>query len=128
MWVLATAATLVGAVSWHSWKTSKTTEAAKHNAAPAGSLVSPGPAAGSAAGDLNADEILVADSDTSGFTLLPGTFPSDTEDAAIMQVRLRRSALGAMGLPVNPETAADWVQVDLLVGRDGQPQAVRLPQ
>jgi len=128
MWVLATAAALVGAVSWHNWKTSRTTEAAKHSPAPVGSPVSPGPAAGSTAGDLNADEILVADSDASGFTLLPGTFPSDTDDAAIMQVRLRRSALGAMGLPVNPETAADWVQVDLLVGRDGQPQAVRLPQ
>ncbi|HMI50517.1 MAG TPA: hypothetical protein VK525_03330 [Candidatus Saccharimonadales bacterium] len=127
MWVLATAATLVGAVSWHNWKTSKATEAAKHNAATAGPFASP-PAAGSSAGDLNADEILVADGDAGGFTLLPGMFPSDTEDAAIMQVRLRRSALGAMGLPVNPETAADWVQVDLLVGRDGQPQAVRLPQ
>jgi hypothetical protein len=31
-------------------------------------------------------------------------------------------------LPVNQELAGEWIQVDLLVGEDGQPQAVRLPQ
>jgi hypothetical protein len=128
MWVLATAAALVGAVSWHNWKMNKTEEAVKPVVAPVNSRVSPNLNTGAAAGDWNADRTLVADSEESGFTLLPGTFSADTEDAAIMQVRLRRGALGAMGLPVNPETAADWVQVDLLVGRDGQPQAVRLPQ
>jgi hypothetical protein len=29
---------------------------------------------------------------------------------------------------VNEDRAADWIHVDLLVGDDGQPQAVRLPQ
>jgi hypothetical protein len=29
---------------------------------------------------------------------------------------------------VNEEHAGDWIQVDLLVGDDGLPQAVRLPQ
>jgi hypothetical protein len=128
MWVLATAAVLVGAVSWHNWKMNKTEEAGKPVVAPVNSRVSPNLNTGNVAGDWNTDGTLVAISDESGFTLLPGTFSADTEDAAIMQVRLRRSALGAMGLPVNPETAADWVLVDLLVGRDGQPQAVRLPQ
>jgi len=29
---------------------------------------------------------------------------------------------------VNEERASEWIQVDLLVGTDGLPQAVRLPQ
>ena len=37
-----------------------------------------------------------------------------------------RGALGAFGLPVNEDLASDWIQVDLLVGDDGAPQAVRL--
>lgn len=133
MWVLATAAVLVGAVSWHNWKSNKQIEAQSSVVVPVNSNT--GVTSGSQsisgnanAGDLNSDETLVADSDESGFTLLPGTFPSDAEDSAIMRVRLQRSALGAMGLPVNPETASDWVQVDLLVGIDGQPQGVRLPE
>ena len=64
----------------------------------------------------------------SGFTFLPGAFAVDTEEAAILRVRLQRGALGALGLPVNEEGAAEWIQVDLLVGEDGLPQAVRLPR
>jgi hypothetical protein len=73
-------------------------------------------------------ETLVADNELSGFTLLPGAVPGDTDDAAILRVRLQRGALGALGLPVNEERAGEWIQVDLLVGDDGSPQAVRLPQ
>lgn len=126
MWVLATTGVLVGAVSWHNWKSNKEIAAQNHVAAPVNSNTAASVTAN--AGDLNSDETLVADSDGNGFTLLPGTFPSDAEDSAIMRVRLQRSTLGAMGLPVNPETASDWVQVDLLVGIDGQPQGVRLPE
>jgi hypothetical protein len=43
-------------------------------------------------------------------------------------VRMQRSSLGALGLPVNEERAGEWIQVDLLVGNDGLPQAVRLAQ
>lgn len=131
IWVLATAAVLVGAVSWHNWNAMKREETAKRLVTPVDSNASRNVRAGngtSNSSDLNADDRLVADSDGSGFTFLPGTFSADTEDAAIMQVRLQRSALGAMGLPVDQDTASDWVQVDLLVGNDGQPQAVRLPQ
>jgi hypothetical protein len=60
------------------------------------------------------------------FTLLPGSLPSETEEAAIVRVRMQRGALGALGLPVNEERAGEWIQVDLLVGNDGLPQAVRL--
>ena len=52
----------------------------------------------------------------------------DTDDAAILRVRVQRGALGTLGLPVNEERASEWIQVDLLVGDDGLPQAVRLPQ
>jgi len=45
-----------------------------------------------------------------------------------VRVRMQRGALGALGLPVNEERAGEWIQVDLLVGNDGLPQAVRLPQ
>ena len=54
--------------------------------------------------------------------------PQETGDAAVVRVRLQRGALGALGLPVNEERASEWIQVDLFVGQDGQPQAVRLPQ
>jgi hypothetical protein len=41
---------------------------------------------------------------------------------------MQRGALGALGLPVNEDLANDWIQVDLLVGDDGSPRAVRLLQ
>ena len=43
-----------------------------------------------------------------------------------MLFRSRRGALGALGLPVNEDRANEWIQVDLLVGNDGLPEAVRL--
>ena len=70
----------------------------------------------------------MADNELSGFTLLPGTIAMDTDDAAILRVRMQRGALGALGLTVNEERASEWIRVDLLVGDDGLPQAVRLPQ
>jgi hypothetical protein len=50
------------------------------------------------------------------------------EDATVVHVQMQRSALTALGLTVNEEHGTDWIQVDLLVGDDGVPQAVRLPQ
>jgi len=41
---------------------------------------------------------------------------------------MQRGSLGALGLPVNEESAGEWIQVDLLVGNDGLPQAVRLAE
>ena len=58
--------------------------------------------------------------------MLPGVLPSDTEESEILRVRMQRGELGALGLPVNEERAGEWIQVDLLVGTDGLPQAVRL--
>jgi hypothetical protein len=71
---------------------------------------------------------LVAANDAEEFTLLPGSMAQETGDAAVVRVRLQRGALGALGLPVNEERAGEWIQVDLFVGQDGQPQAIRLPR
>jgi anti-sigma factor RsiW len=60
------------------------------------------------------------------FVLLPGGIPDAGDDSAILRVRLQRGELASMGLTVNEEASAEWVMVDLLVGPDGQPQAVRL--
>jgi hypothetical protein len=62
------------------------------------------------------------------FTPLPGSVPGFLDDSTIVRVQLQRGALGAFGLPVSEERASDWIQVDLLVAADGQPQALRLPQ
>jgi hypothetical protein len=144
-WALAAAAVLVGAVSWRNWRHGQHGEAANHAiSAPATNNLSESDFAARAnsrdpaavpigtrqrvLAELGHPEALVADNEMSGFTFLPGAFATDTEEAAILRVRLQRGALGALGLPVNEERAGEWIQVDLLVGEDGLPQAVRLPR
>ena len=81
--------------------------------------------------DSNADgseTLLAADDDGGEFTQLPGSLPSEFGQDSILQVRIERGALERFGLPVDPDQAAEWVDVDFLVGEDGQPQAVRLHQ
>jgi hypothetical protein len=144
-WALATAAVLVGAVSWGNWRRGRHQETTNHLNSMA--AVSNPPRSNSATAEnqetvavaLNGTqqrasagaasaETLVADNELRGFTFLPGAVATDIDDAAILRVRLQRGALGALGLPVNEELANEWIQVDLLVGDDGSPQAVRLPQ
>jgi hypothetical protein len=146
-WALATAAVLAGAISWVNWRHAQREEAKSHaNFVPAAARSTPenNSAAGAiretpaappnetprrtSPGTTAKTETLVADNELSGFTFLPGAFAVDAEDAAILRVRMQRGALGALGLPVNEERAGEWIQVDLLVGDDGSPQAVRLPQ
>lgn len=120
-WALAAAALLVGAVSLMNWHNPKVW------VSPTPSVTSRNTSAGTASttDDGQPDnEALMADD----FTLLPGALATDTADASILRVRMQRSDLGALGLPVNEERATEWIQVDLLVGDDGLPQAVRLPQ
>jgi anti-sigma factor RsiW len=130
-WALATAAVLVGAVSWVNWRRNGANVVARQSKS---SLGGANPAANNVNGvasqrsDTADSETLVADNELSDFTLLPGSLPADTMDAAILRVRMQRSSLGALGLPVNEERASEWIQVDLLVGNDGLPQAVRLPE
>jgi anti-sigma factor RsiW len=129
-WALAAAALVVAAVSWWNWEHARHLEVT--NRAPV-VPVAPNPAgqkdaAGqtNAAGDLSAG--ISSGEDSSDFTLLPGAVPDDMEQAAILRVRMQRGSLGALGLPVNEQRAGEWIQVDLLVGSDGLPEAVRLAQ
>jgi len=130
-WALATAAVLVGAVSWINWRVQDQGGHPGAQRNPGNLTAGSDGGANQQAPDQNqsADsETLVADGEFGDFTLLPGVLPSDTDDTTIMRVRMQRGALGTLGLPVNEENASDWIQVDLLVGNDGLPQAVRLPQ
>ena len=121
-WGLAAAAVIVGAVSWVKWHNSQPNNVALKPNTPASNQGFPDP---NAAGD---PQTLVADNDLADFTLLPGVLPAETDGSAILNVRMQRGALGALGLPVNEDRAGEWIQVDLLVGNDGLPQAVRLPE
>ena len=125
-WALAAAAVLLILVSWVRWHNDQTRIAVVHptttNAPQDTAPQSTGPATPDELG-----EVLVA-SNSGDFTLLPGSVPSALEDTTVVHVQMQRAALGALGLTVNEEHAGDWIQVDLLVGDDGLPQAVRLPQ
>ena len=143
-WELAAAAVLAAAVSWSNWRKSQQEAAARHLTAPQNSALAParndgaktnsanlqnaGNGAQPGSADSDSAETLVADNELDNFTPLPGALPAEADDASIFRVRMQRGALGALGLPVNEERAGEWIQVDLLVGDDGLPQAVRLPQ
>ena len=118
-WGLAAAAVLVVAVSWVKWHNNL------HGAVGNAPASDHGSTAQTATGD---EQTLVADNDLGDFTLLPGVMPAETDGSAILSVRMQRGALGALGLPVNEDRASEWIQVDLMVGNDGLPQAVRLPE
>jgi hypothetical protein len=127
-WALATAAVLFGAVSWWNWHLTQ----AQHLNMSVGNKIgatTPGVAASREenVADSQDEPTLIADN-AGDFTLLPGSLPQEADDSAIVRVRMQRGALGALGLPVNEERVSDWIQVDLLVGQDGQPKAVRLPE
>ena len=129
-WTLATAAGMLTFVSWWNWHLAQ--NGPRQEAGLVGTGTSSARTSGEQGGvnetvpaDTNDQGVLLADNE--GFTLLPGSLPQETQDAAIFRVRLQREALAELGLPVNLERASDWIQVDLLVGEDGQPRAVRLP-
>jgi hypothetical protein len=128
-WALAAAAVLVLMLSWVHWRNGQAGEVAKDGTNPTKTV--PQQLAGTSGSGVDTEENLVASntsSDTDDFTLLPGAIPWATEDATVVHVEMQRAALDSLGLTVNEEHAGDWIQVDLLVGDDGLPQAVRLPQ
>jgi len=141
-WAFAAAAVLIGLVSWGTWqRTRHEQELSKQKV-----VVPSGPTQTPASPDRdvlaserenardaepkkasgNANLEVAKDEDPGKFTLLPGSLPTETEETAIVRVRMQRGALGTLGLPVNEERAGEWIQVDLLVSNDGLPQAVRL--
>ena len=126
-WALATAALLFAGVSWWNWRLTQT-----HGNISAGNVVKSDTSVPSVTSvtptDASEEPTLIADSGAGDFTLLPGSLPQETDDSTIVRVGMQRGALSALGLPVNEERVSDWIQVDLLVGEDGLPKAVRLPQ
>lgn len=130
VWALAAAAVLVGAISWISWHDQQlATVAGHHDVITAARSTQSNPATPTAAppAATELDDVVVA-ANSGDFALLPGSIPPSLGDATVVHVQMQRSALTALGLTVNEEHGADWIQVDLLVGDDGLPQAVRLPQ
>lgn len=121
---LAAAAAVLAAVSWVNWRhengRGRTLSAV--NSAQNLNITKTTPAG------PELGETIVASNDAGEFTLLPGSLPGMLGDATVVRVQMQRGALGALGLTVNEERAADLIQVDLLVGDDGQPQALRLAE
>ncbi len=131
-WSVAAAAALMFAILWVNWRMHRGENFAKSPAnvvhtptTQTDSGQSPNVGLAVASGDTN---LLVASNNSGDFTLLPDSMPPAPEDATVVHVRMQRAALSALGYPVNEEHAGDWIQVDFLVGDDGLPQAVRLPQ
>ena len=141
-WVLASAALLLVGMSWWNWHISSENivlQGATSGKNDANTSASADPAATTAANTTASaidnystepanEATLVAANDAEDFTLLPGSMAQEVGDGSVVRVRMQRGALGDLGLPVNEERANEWIQVDLLVGQDGQPQAVRLPE
>ncbi len=131
-WSVAAAAAFLFVVTWISWHAHRTLDVANTQ----NPVVRTGPAKedslpakqSNAAVESQSNEVLVASNNSGDFTLLPDSMPPVPEDATVVHVQMQRAALQALGLTVNEEHAGDWIQVDLLVGDDGLPQAVRLPQ
>jgi len=131
-WGLATAAALFCGFTVIHWRLEKSALVAHNPGASLQSLNVQGNS-GQLPGEITPvgtelGDVLVASSASGDFTLLPGSMPPAPEDATVVRVQMQRAALGALGLTVNEEHAGDWIQVDLLIGDDGLPQAVRLPQ
>lgn len=127
-WALAAAAVLVAAVGWWSWQQSRRANIAGQHVATPNPLAAAGVDHPSIQESGNSSASVSSGDNLDDFTPLPGTLPGESDQAAILRVRMQRASLGALGLPVNEQRAGDWIQVDLLVGNDGLPQAVRLAQ
>jgi hypothetical protein len=120
-WLLAAAALILVATSLVIWQRGGSTKIARNS--PSSPIASPSVATGPELGGT-----LIAENDGSEFALIPGAIPGMFDDTTVVRVQMERGSFGALGLSVNEEHANDIVQVDLLLGADGQPQAYRLPQ
>jgi hypothetical protein len=119
-WALPVAAVLAVALGWMYWRSGV--------ASTAGDQAVPVAAVAQDSSANSDDEVLLAYYDSTAFTRLPDSMPSVSSDQSVLQVRLQRGALMQYGVTVEPEQASEWVDVDFLVGEDGQPVAVRLHQ
>jgi len=122
-WLLAAATLVLVASSLVLWQRHRGVNTAKTRQPSATSAAVHSVATGPELGGT-----LIAENDGEEFALIPGAIPGMLDDTAVVRVQMERGSLGALGLSVNEEHANDVVQVDLLLGTDGQPQAYRLPQ
>jgi len=127
-WSLAAAAALAFAFTWMNWRMHRSANIADKQPNVVHAPTSNANTVPKPSTDSDSGEVLIASNNAGDFTLLPDSMPPAPEDATIVRVQMQRAALEALGLTVNEEHAGDWIQVDLLVGDDGLPQAVRLPQ
>lgn len=120
-WLLAAATLILVGGSMFFWRQQHGLDTAEKTVAPnrAVQTVANGPELGGT---------LIAESDGEQFALIPGAIPALQDETSVVRVQMQRGSLGALGLTVNEEHANDLVQVDLLVGADGQPQGYRLPE
>jgi anti-sigma factor RsiW len=132
-WALAAVAVLAALVSWPAWRIPThqrlppiATDALKNNHSANASAESSTPSTSAVGTPPAKQDALLAGPDGEDFTWLPGSGPQDADDAAIVRVGLQRGTLIAWGFPVSEDHAGDWIQIDLLVGEDGQPQGMRL--
>lgn len=127
-WAMAAAALVIGVLGWRNWEQSQHVDLAKQVSATPSNPATADPAKlPSNSSDTLSAGLLNVD-DLGDFTPLPDASPEVNEQAEILRVRMQRGSLGALGLPVNEQRAGDWIQVDVLVGTDGLPEAVRLAQ
>jgi hypothetical protein len=122
-WALAATAVLVASVGWlQTHHKPRGPVVSSSNARQIGNI------APKTLNDDSDEMLLAADYDSATFTQLPASLPSASSAESILEVRMQRGALERFGLPVDPDRASEFVDVDFLVGEDGQPQAVRLHQ
>lgn len=115
---LAAAAVLALTLAWVRWNGPKQSTPAP--------IAQNAPMKGGNSNGISGESI-VASNDSGDFVVLPGTLAGTFDTAQVVRVRMQRGSLSAWGLNVNEADANDWIQVDVLLGDDGQPQAVRLP-
>lgn len=121
-WLLAAATIVLVAGSLFVWRHSKDADVAKVQPKANPQVVQ------TAAAGPELGGTLIAENDGEEFALIPGALPGLQDETTVVRVQMQRGSLSALGLTVNEERANDVVEVDLLVGADGQPQAYRLPQ
>lgn len=130
-WSLATAAALFFVFTWVNWHLHRGGTEMATNGNHAANTVPTNNTQSATKSDASTSTVsgnMLMASNDSDFTLLPDSMPPVPEDATVVHVQMQRGALEALGFTVNEEHAGDWIKVDLLVGDDGLPQAVRFPQ
>jgi predicted anti-sigma-YlaC factor YlaD len=122
-WLLAAATLVLVGSSLVLWRKHGEVYSAKAHSSSATQVAARAVATGPELGGT-----LIAENNGDEFALIPGAIPGLLDDTTVVRVQMERGGLEALGLSVNEEHASDVVQVDLLLGADGQPQAYRLPQ